>query len=113
MVHLASRDRPQRGQCFFVASGRALPTDIDVASIPPKRDTFSFYGRVSDEPGWGEGVRQFVSKLHHSTTKSCGILVGGHMTHAQIICRYYGGGGHEQSALSKRAFQYSSYSEPE
>ena len=48
-----------------------------MVGIPPDEDCFSFSGRAAQWTYWVPGLIEFLSKIHHSTKNSSGVVVGG------------------------------------
>ena len=61
----------------FLATGKILPTDHQVADLEAHEDTFSFFGRSMSNPDWNTGVVQLACKCFHSTKNCSGVVFAG------------------------------------
>ena len=75
--HLWAHATTREGATGILATGKALPTNHDVANLDQSEDTFSFFGRSMNAPEWSEGVVQLACKRYHSTKNCSGVVFAG------------------------------------
>ena len=57
--------------------GRVLRSSLEAVGSSLSDEILSFYGKATQEAHYEPSKLEFVSKLHHSTKNSAGVVVGG------------------------------------
>ena len=90
-----------QGLVGILTAGRVFRSDAEVVGAPAGEDCFSFYGKAMQWTNWGPSLSEFLTKAHHSTKNSSGVIVGGYLgsqhvksksaqtTHESHLCKYH------------------------
>ncbi|CAE7387294.1 unnamed protein product, partial [Symbiodinium sp. KB8] len=65
------------GLVGILTLGRVLRSSLEAVGSSQSDEILSFYGKASQEAHYEPSKLEFVSKLHHSTKSSAGVVVGG------------------------------------
>ena len=68
-----------QGLVGILTAGRVFRSDAEVVGTPNSEDCFSFYGKAMQWTNWVPGLTEFLTKAHHSTKNSSGVVVGGYL----------------------------------
>ena len=90
-----------QGLVGILTAGRVFRSDAEVVGTPKGEDCFSFYGKAMQWTNWAPSLTEFLTKAHHSTKNSSGVVVGGYLgsqhvksksaqtTHESHLCKYH------------------------
>ena len=90
-----------QGLVGILTAGRVFRSDAEVVGTPKGEDCFSFYGKAMQWTNWVPSLTEFLTKAHHSTKNSSGVVVGGYLgsqhvksknaqtTHESHLCKYH------------------------
>ena len=67
------------GPVGILTLGRVLRSSAEAVQVAPHDDVFSFYGKATQDVHYEPSKLDFLSKLHHGTKNSAGVVVGGFM----------------------------------
>ena len=67
------------GLVGILTLGRVLRSSAEAVQVAPYDDVFSFYGKATQDVHYEPSKLDFISKLHHGTKNSAGVVVGGFM----------------------------------
>ena len=68
------------GLVGILTIGRVLRSSAEAVQVAPHDDVFfSFYGKATQDVRYQPSKLDFISKLHHGTKNSAGVVVGGFM----------------------------------
>ena len=70
--------QPQ-GLVGIPTAGRVFRSDAEVAGTPTGEDCYSFYGKAMQWTNWVPSLTEVLTKAHHSTKNSSGLVVGGYL----------------------------------
>ena len=62
------------GLVGILTIGRVLRSSAAAVQVAPYDDVFSFYGKATQDIHYEPSKLDFISKLHHSTTNSAGVV---------------------------------------
>ena len=68
------------GLVGILTLGRVLRSSAEAVQVAPHDDVFSFYGKATQDGYYEPSKLDFISKLHHGTKNSAGVVVGGPRT---------------------------------
>ena len=64
------------GLVGILTLGRVLRSSAEAVQVAPHDDVFSFYGKATQDVHHEPSKLDFISKLHHGTKNSAGVVVG-------------------------------------
>ena len=67
------------GLVGILTLGRVLRSSAEAVQVAPRDDVSSFYGKATQDVHYEPSKLDFISKLHHGTKNSAGVVVGGFM----------------------------------
>ncbi|CAE7822932.1 unnamed protein product [Symbiodinium sp. CCMP2592] len=67
------------GLVGILTLGRVIRSSAEAVHVAPHDHVCSFYGKATQNVYYEESKLDFVSKLHHSTKNSAGVVVGGYL----------------------------------
>ncbi|CAE7402099.1 unnamed protein product [Symbiodinium sp. CCMP2592] len=67
------------GLVGILTLGRVIRSSAEAVHVAPHDHVCSFYGKATQSVHYEESKLDFVSKLHHSTKNSAGVVVGGYL----------------------------------
>ncbi|CAE7764973.1 unnamed protein product [Symbiodinium sp. CCMP2592] len=67
------------GLVGILTLGRVIRSSAEAVHVAPHDHVCSFYGKATQHVHYEESKLDFVSKLHHSTKNSAGVVVGGYL----------------------------------
>ncbi|CAE7787762.1 unnamed protein product [Symbiodinium sp. CCMP2592] len=67
------------GLVGILTLGRVIRSTAEAVHVAPHDHVCSFYGKATQNVYYEESKLDFVSKLHHSTKNSAGVVVGGYL----------------------------------
>ena len=67
------------GLVGILTLGRVLRSSAEAVRVAPHDDVFSFYGKATQDVYYEPSKLDLISKLHHGTKNSAGVVVGGFM----------------------------------